>query len=161
MTIISISRKIPLASNAVSKNDMSKHHIQKLQQRRQRKLQEKANRLTQDDISQISLHDDLNNFKPKGHDILPEKIFQELKHSQCERTMNNNDTISNSCSALVLYRPPEALLFDINRRSSLEGIKAETQRKNGEPMESSIQKGFSFDAPSEATEPCIEVEMSD
>ena len=108
---------------------MSNYHMQRLHQRRYRKSQEKTNGLKEDDISHISLHDDLNNFKPKGHDILPEKIFQELKHSQCERTMNKTDTISNTCSALVLYRPPEALLFDINRRSSLECIKAETQRK--------------------------------
>ena len=140
---------------------MSNYHMQKLQQRRQRKLKEKVNGLKQDGISQISLHDDLSNFKPKGHDILPEKIFQELKHTESERTMTKINTSSNTCSALVLYRPPEALLFDINRRSSMECIKAERQRKAGEPMESSTQKEFSFDVTSDATEPCIEVEMSD
>ena len=134
--------------------------MQKLHQRRKRNLQEKLDGLSQDQISHISLHEDLNNFKPKGHDILPNEIFQKLKQTQNERTMPMVDTANNTCSALVLYRPPEALLFDINRRRpSTECIKSENLR-NEEYLTSNIpveidSKLFGV------TEPCTEVEMSE
>lgn len=150
-------RKVPSASNSsTGNNTMSSYHTKKRHQRRQRKLQEK---IDEEKISHISLHEDLNNFKPK-HDILPDKIFQKLKETQGERTMLRLDSTRNTCSALVLYRPPEALLFDINRRSAIGSIKSEEQN-NCESIGSSLQKDFAFVTSTSLTESCIEVEMSE
>ena len=134
--------------------------MQKLHQRRKRNLQEKLDGLSQDQISEISLHEDLNNFKPKGHDILPDEIFQQLRQTQNEITLPPIETKSNTCSALVLYRPPEALLFDINQRKpSQESMKSVNQSKD-EFLKSNIP--FQIDSKSAGlAEPCIEVEMSE
>ena len=144
-----------MASSSFTGNTISSYHTKKRYQRRQRKLQDK---IDEDKISHISLHEDLNNFKPKN-DILPDKIFQKLKETQAERTMPRPDTTSNGCSALVLYRPPEALLFDINRRSSLGSTKSE-EKRNCDSIGPSLTKEFSFET-SSVTESCIEVEMSE
>ena len=134
--------------------------MQKLHQRRKRNLQEKLDGLSQDQISHISLHEDLNNFKPKGHDILPDKIFEELRQAHSERTLPSVENKNNTCSALVLYRPPEALLFDINRRKpSTESMKSGNLSK-----EEFLNSNIPLEIGSETTniaEPCIEVEMSE
>ena len=131
--------------------------MQKLHQRRKRNLQEKLDGLSQDQISEISLHEDLNNFKPKGHEILPDEIFQQLIQTQNEITLPPVETKSNTCSALVLYRPPEALLFDINRRkSSVESrnISNEECIKTNIPLEVHSKH-------TNISEPYTEVEMSE
>lgn len=139
---------------------MSTYQMQKLHQRRKRNLQEKLDGLSSDQISHISLHEDLSNFKPKGHDILPNEIFQKLRETNNERTLPTLESENNTCSALVLYRPPEALLFDINRRKpSQESMKSANLSKE-EFLKSNIP--FQIDSKSNGlAEPCIEVEMSE
>lgn len=154
-------RKVPSAYSSSSGTTMSSYHRQKMHQRRQRKLQEKIDSLNQDEISHISLHEDLNNFKPKGHDILPEKIFEQLKQTQCERTMQPTpaESSANSCNALVLYRPPGTLLYDISRSFSRKG----NDSNNAENCNSSLSTipNVTFDVTPSIQEPCIEVEMAD
>ena len=143
-----------------SKSSLSSYQMQKLHQRRKRNLQEKLDGLSQDQISHISLHEDLNNFKPKGHDILPDKIFEKLRQAHSERTLPSVETKNNTCSALVLYRPPEALLFDINRRKPSQESMKSVNRSKDEFLKSNIP--FQIDSKSAGlTEPCIEVEMSE
>ena len=134
--------------------------MQKLHQRRKRNLQETLDGLSQDQISHISLHEDLNNFKPKGHDILPNEIFQKLKQTQNDGTMPLVEATNNTCSALVLYRPPEALLFDINRRRpSTECIRSDNTSNEGY-LKTNIPVEIDS-KPFGITEPCTEVEMSE
>ena len=97
-----------------------------MQRRRQKQKNllpdDKVKAIGQCEISKIQLHEDLNNFKPKGHDILPETIFQELKQNNIAENVDfssHTETPNNVCNALVLYHPPESFLSDLNLKSSL------------------------------------------
>ena len=127
-----------------------------MQQKHQKKHQEHLDKSRQVEISYISLHEDLSNFKPKGHDILPDKIYQELKQNQGNPTFPKLNASNNTCNALVLYRSPESLLSGITRRSSLSGDKKDPKLNREEKN----SKNPPVEVDYSTSEPCIEVEMS-
>ena len=142
-------------------------HIQRMQRRRQKQKNllpnDQINAIGEYKISKIQLHEDLNNFKPKGHDILPETIFQELKQNKIAEHVDfasHTETPNNECSALVLYHPPQSFLSDLNLKSSL----AENVIEGDKTICKELGTKNSLYSPSLVTsqcmdEPCEEVEM--